>query len=93
MKKFIMKLELQKKINLSCWRKVGNCLVTIGKKSEITENKNSILNIIVQETTNFAKLNIFPKLHKDLCQIPGCPAILNCRTPTEKLPDYHLQPT
>ena len=38
---------------------------------------------------------LLPKIHKRLGNVPGCPVISNCGTPTEKVSeflDYHLKP-
>ena len=38
---------------------------------------------------------LLPKIHQRLVNVPGCPVISNCGTPTEKASeflDHHLQP-
>ena len=38
---------------------------------------------------------LLSKIHKCLVDVPGCPVISNCGTPTEKASeflDHHLQP-
>ena len=48
-----------------------------------------------KNTTNLGKLYFLPKIHKKLFNVPACPFISNCGTPTEKaseLLDYHLKP-
>ena len=47
-----------------------------------------------KNVTNLGKLYFLPKIHKKLSNIPGCPVISNCGTPTEKpskFLDYHLK--
>ena len=41
------------------------------------------------------KINLLPKIHKRLYNVPGHPVISNCGTPTEKITEFldcHLQP-
>ena len=48
-----------------------------------------------KEATNFRRRYLLPKIHKCLVNVPGCPVISNCGTPTEKASkflDHHLQP-
>ena len=47
-----------------------------------------------KNATNFGKLYFLPKIYKKF-NVPGCPVISNCRTPTEKASEFlyhHLKP-
>ena len=41
-----------------------------------------------QKTANLGKLNLLPKIHKRLYNVPGRPVISNCGTPTEKASEF-----
>ena len=48
-----------------------------------------------KKSTNLGKLDLLPKMHKILYDVPGHPVIYNFSTPTEKMSeylDYHLEP-
>ena len=48
-----------------------------------------------KNTSCSGKMYLLPKIHKRLNDVPGCPVISNCGTPTENLSeflDHHLQP-
>ena len=41
-----------------------------------------------KNATNIGKLHFLPTIHNKLFNIPGCPVISNCGTPTEKAPEF-----
>ena len=47
-----------------------------------------------KKACNLGKLNLLPKIHKRLSEVPGRPVISNCGAPTEKVSeflDFHLK--
>ena len=61
----------------------------------ITENENNYFRFNFKKATSLGKLYLLPKIHKDLCKVPGQPVISNCGTLTEKASEFfyhHLQP-
>ena len=61
----------------------------------ITEKELKYFSYDFKKTTNLCKLYLFPKIHKQLHNVPGRPVISNCGPPTEKASeflDFHLRP-
>ena len=64
------------------------------QKGKITEKQFKYFIIEHKKATNLGKMNLLPKIHKRLYDVPGRPVISNHGTPTEKASkflDSHLQ--
>ena len=68
---------------------------SLRRKNLITEKEFKYFSYQYKKSTNFGKMYLLPKIYKRLDNVPGCPVISNCGTPTEKASefvDHHLQP-
>ena len=54
----------------------------------ITEKEFKYFTIEFKKATNLGKLNLLPKIHKRLENVPGRPVISNCGTHTEKVLEF-----
>ena len=54
----------------------------------ISETKLKYVNYNIKKGSNFGKLYFLPKIHNKLTNVPGRPAVSNCGTPTEEVPEY-----
>ena len=64
-------------------------------KKVITEKELKYFTYSFKNFSCLGKMNLLPKIHRRLYNVPGGPVISNCRTPKEKMSeflDYHLQP-
>ena len=65
------------------------------KGKHFTEEELKYFTYRCKKVTNVGKMYLFPKICKHFVNVPDCPVILNCGTPTEKaskfLGDY-IQP-
>ena len=67
-------------------------------ESDLVKSQKKSLSIFSYQyikSTNFGKIYLLPNIHKRLDNVPGCPVISNCGTPTEKASkflNHHLQP-
>ena len=52
------------------------------KREHLTKEELKYFTYKYKKTTNFGKMYLLPKIHKRLVNIPGCPVISNCSTPT-----------
>ena len=78
------KLELQKKIKMSWWKKSNNLFSNVRRKNVIIKNENNYFRFNFKKATSLCKLYLLPKIHKGLCNVPGRPFIFNCREPAKK---------
>ena len=60
-------------------------LITKGK---IDEKQLKYFTYENKKTCNLGELNLSPKIHKRLHDVPGRPVISNCGTPTEKISEF-----
>ena len=68
---------------------------SLRRKNLITEKELKYFSYQYKKSTNFGKMYLFPKIHKKLGNVSGCPVISNCGAPTEKASEFlhhHLQP-
>ena len=67
---------------------------SLRKKNLITEKELKYFCCQYKKFTNFGKMYLLPKFHKELDNVPGRPVISKCRTPTEKASEFldYLQP-
>ena len=67
---------------------------SLRKKNLITEKELKYFCCQHKKFTNFGKMYLLPKFHKELDNVPGRPVISKCRTPTEKASEFldYLQP-
>ena len=84
-----------KEINLADLVEKSNTLFRkLYSKKSITEKEMKYFTYSFKKSSSLGKLYILPKIHKRFQDVPGCPVISNCGTPTEKASeflDYHLQ--
>ena len=75
--------------------KSNNMFQSLRRKNLITEKELKYFSYQYKKSTNFGKMNLLPKVHKRLDNVPGRPVVSNCGTPAEKTSeflDHHLQP-
>ena len=69
-------------------------LENLQRNSVIQEKEKNYLKFNFKNVINLGELYLLPKGHKNLSNVPGRLAILNCETPTEKVSkflDHQLQ--
>ena len=68
--------------------------LNLKRKGSISEKEMKHFKCDYKNATNLGKLCFLPKIRKRLSNVPGCPVISKCGTPTEKASkflDYHLK--
>ena len=71
-----------------------NIFNSLKKKGFTTEKQLKYFRCKYKKATNFGKLYLLLKIHKQLFDVSGIPVIFNCCTPTEKCSeflDHHLK--
>ena len=69
--------------------------LNLKREGSISEKEMKYFVCNYKNANNLGKKYFLPKIHKRLSNVPGCPVISNCGTPTEKASeflDYHLKP-
>ena len=64
-------------------------------KGHITARELEYFSYELNKSCNLRKLDLLPKIHKSLENVPGRPLISNCGTPVEKVSEFlnhHLKP-
>ena len=68
---------------------------SLRRENLITEKELKYFSYQYKISTNFSKVYLLPKIHKELDNVPGRPVISNCVTPTGKASEFldlYLQP-
>ena len=73
----------------------NNFFQNLKAKWKVSDKQFRYLTYQYKKVTNLDKLNLLPKIHKDLVNVPGKSVISNCSTSTKKAPefsDHHFKP-
>ena len=80
-----IRILILKKNSYKNWQKLLIVCLGILKKGCNTEKKHKYFSDELKNITNLGKLNLRPKIHKHLFDVPGRPVLSNCGTATEKV--------
>ena len=80
-----IRILILKKNSYKNWQKLLIVCLGILKKGCNTEKKHKYFSDEFKNITNLGKLNLRPKIHKHLFDVPGRPVLSNCGTATEKV--------
>ena len=87
-------VQWSEKDQIKLVEKSNSMFEELKKKTVITEKEKNYFKFNLKKATNVGKLCLQPKIHKRIRNVPGCPVILDCGTPAEKVSEYldhHLQ--
>ena len=80
-----IRILILKKNSYKNWQKLLIVCLGILKKGCNTEKKHKYFSDEFKNITNLGKLNLRPKIHKHLFDVPERPVLSNCGTVTEKV--------
>ena len=80
-----IRILILKKNSYKNWQKLLIVCLGILKKGCNTEKKHKYFSDEFKNITNLGKLNLRPKIHKHLFDVPERPVLSNCGTATEKV--------
>ena len=80
-----IRILILKKNSQKNWQKLLIVCLGILKKGCNTEKKHKYFSDEFKNITNLGKLNLRPKIHKHLFDVPERPVLSNCGTATEKV--------
>ena len=83
-----IRILILKKNSYKNWQKLLIVCLGILKKGCNTEKKHKYFSDKFKNITNLGKLNLRPKIHQHLFDVPGRPVISNCGTVTEKVSEF-----
>ena len=64
-------IRITEKDQVELVEKSNDLFSNLRRKNVITENENNYFRFNFKKATNLGKLYLLPKIHKDLCKIPG----------------------
>ena len=64
-------MRIKEKDQVELVEKSNDLFSNLRRKNVITENENNYFRFNFKKATNLGKLYLLPKIHKDLCKIPG----------------------
>ena len=88
-RKVYQEVRFSENILTDFFEKRNTMFKNLRRKGVILEKELKYFSFEYKKATNLGKLYLLPKIHKRLKNVPGRPVISNCRTPTEKVSEFH----